>query len=68
MDIIFDFEIEDSNVMRKCIECEYGLVKHYKTFSRKSTITIVGICDQCKTAYQTSEKYYSLNTLKFAGC
>lgn len=68
MILIPDFELEDSKTMMKCSNCEYGLVKSYKTLFRDDTVIILGVCDSCNELYQSSEKCYGYQTLMFTGC
>lgn len=65
--MIFDFELEGKNTIKGCEKCEYGLIKQYKTVVDKNTVTTIGVCDECKTIYQSSDALHSYKNIQFIG-
>jgi len=65
--MVFNFELEDENVMDNCQNCEFGLVKHYDTTVTKDNVVITGVCDTCGAVFQSGEKLYSLGSVAYIG-
>jgi len=65
--MVFNFELEEENIMDNCDNCQFGLLKHYNTMVQNSLVVVVGVCDTCGAVYRSSEKLYSLGSIAYIG-